>query len=291
MTLLRALVLTLACGHCAAAQPQEKPQFDVASVKPASTAGRGRLPFVVPQMQGGPGTSEPGHLVLHVYTLIDLIDLAYSVKFSQVSAPDWLLKPDRVTSGTMFEIEAKFPADTTKEQMNLMFQSLLEDRFAMKVHRETKPGTVYWLTVGKNGPKLKESPPVTPPSEPPEHEALGPRGDDGFPTMSPSHSGILVHVENGVIHDKFMRRSMPQFAEWLWGMVKQPVVDRTGLTGIYDFYLTHGTPRNSNATQAIEPAGTDIFGAMQQLGLKLSPEKGDLEILVIDNVNRTPSAN
>ena len=88
---------------------------------------------------------------------------------------------------------------------------------------------------------------------------------------------------------------MQQFSDWLWGQTKKPVVDHTGLAGVYDFYLVHGRESLAGRTPAdnaaSEPGGPDIIHAVQALGLKLEPQKGDVETLVIEHVNRVPTAN
>jgi uncharacterized protein (TIGR03435 family) len=284
------------CG-AAAAQSESAPQFEVSSVKPSPPAA-GRFPIALARSEGGPGTKDPGRATLRNFALRDLITKAYEVKVDQVYGPAWLSTVSFTSAADRFDIDAKVPEGTSKDDFRRMLQSLLSERFGLKLHRETRQGQVHSLVVGKNGPKLKDSPELPPGSEPEETAKLGPKGEDGFPIMPPSHSGMFVNVTAGMIRMKFMRRSMPEFADWLWSQVKGPVVDRTELKGRYDFYLEHGRPlppprmQPDGAMAASEPTGPDLQAAIQtQLGLKLTSEKGEIEMLVVDHLDRVSTGN
>jgi uncharacterized protein (TIGR03435 family) len=123
-------------------------EFEVASIKPY-------VPQAGPAMsgggkRGGPGTSDPGQVSWDGVSLKSLITTAYAVKVYQVSGPEWL-------DTQRFSIVAKVPAGTTQEQVRVMWQNLLAQRFRLAMHRETREIAVYEIEVGKNGPKLKES--------------------------------------------------------------------------------------------------------------------------------------
>jgi uncharacterized protein (TIGR03435 family) len=148
-----------------------------------------------------------------------------------------------------------------------MLRALLEDRFQLTVHKESKELSVYALVVAKDGLKLKES-------EAPASPA------DGRLHMS---SGQLLGQK---IQLKFMA---PMMAEYLG----RPVTDRTGLTGTYDFKLQWtpdpaGNPLPTDPGQTPpDPAGPTLFTALQeQLGLKLESQKGPVEILIIDRAEK-----
>jgi uncharacterized protein (TIGR03435 family) len=247
-----------------------------------------------PRRQGGPGTDDPGRVVFHNYPLQQLITEAYSVMWIQLAGPSWLTSVNAIVGNEdKFEIEARMAAGTTKEQYRQMLQSLLEERFALKVHREKREGPVYLLTVNKGGLKINEAPELPPDSEVVETGKLGPKGEDGFPTMPPGYSGLFVNVNAESIRIKFLRRTMPQFSDWLWSQMKRPVLDRTGLTGKYDFYLERPRPqRPEGGAPAVDTGGADLLGAVQgQLGLKLTSDKGEFEMLVVDHAERTPTGN
>lgn len=285
--------MALAC--CVWAQPT----FEVASVKPSRTAASPDIDL----KRGGPGSNDPGHVVYHNYPVRDLIREAYQVLRVQISGPSWLMSVDRLAKAAdTFDIEAKVPLGTTKEQYRLMLQKLLADRFGLKLHREKIQGSVYQLVVNKGGSKLSPLPELSGGTE--ERRSiptalidsssveLGPKGDDGFPKMPPDYSGFLVTVNasNGHVRTKFLRMTMEEFGNWLWWQIKKPVVDETQMKGTYNFYLEHA--RSTPSMDDVSPNGETLFDALQkQLGLKLASGNGEYEMLVIDHVDRTPSAN
>src|SRR5580700_6734077 len=150
-TVLAAWLCSLAHAQSAAnAQPAEaKLGFEVASVKPSALpAGNGVIRL---GRQDGPGSGDPGRVTYSFSTIRDLIVEAYSVKRSQVSGgPNWL-------DSERFDIVAKVPQGATKEQVKVMLQNLLAERFKLTLHRETKELPLYALVVGAKGPKLKDS--------------------------------------------------------------------------------------------------------------------------------------
>jgi uncharacterized protein (TIGR03435 family) len=158
--------ITLICANLRAETPPARPQFEVASVKPAANdkTGGGGLSMMQEMMRNvrAPGMipmTDPGRIRLESWALLDLIAAACSVRATQVSGPAWL-------SDRGFDIEARVAVGTPKQELNAMLQLLLEERFGLKVHRivQTKQG--FALTVGKNGPKLR-------PAEPPPAPAQG----------------------------------------------------------------------------------------------------------------------
>jgi uncharacterized protein (TIGR03435 family) len=192
-------------------------------------------------------------------TLLDLITSAYGVRYDQVSGgPGWM-KIDH------FDLAARAAGETpiTTNQMRQMLQSLLADRFQLKLHREMKEVPMWDLVVAKNGPKSK---------------AFDPEGRSGG-----------ISVANGAAHMAVSKGTMEQLAQRLAGNgAGRPVRDKTGLAGYYsytlDFEWTNGTP-------AIDPDARTLFDALQeQLGLRLESTRGSAEAIVIDHAER-PSAN
>jgi uncharacterized protein (TIGR03435 family) len=147
-------------------------------------------------------------------------------------------------------------------------QALLADRFRLKVHREAREIPVYALVAGKNGPRLQAAKDATQ------------RGGKGF-----------FQVGNGTLRASV--GTMAFTAEVLTRLLDRPALDKTGLTGHYDFKLTYdqSSVKPGMAGMPIAPTdGPSIFAAVEDLGLKLNPEKDRIEILVIDSVER-PGAN
>jgi len=189
----------------------------------------------------------------------DIVSQAYKVRRSQISGPDWI-ETER------FDITAKIPAGAGRDQVPLMLQALLADRFKLTLHRETKDLPIYALVIAKNGPKFKTS-----------------ESETGISSNSNrKHSHVTAKV------------SMHGFAEFLSEEAGRPVVDQTGLSGSYDLTLDWASPdlAPGDAPANDTTADPSLFTALQeQLGLKLDPTKGPVEMLVIDRAERTPTEN
>jgi len=161
--------------------------------------------------------------------------------------------PDWLGSGR-YDIAATVTSEVSDEQIRAMLQALLAERFQLSLHRQTRIGLVYELVVAKNGPKI-------------------------HPVETPGRNN--TNTSKG--HFTAQSESMANFAEWLWRQTSVPVVDKTGLEGRYDFTIEYAV--NDNSPEPPIPL------AVQQLGLKLEPAKGPIEMLVIDRVERVPTAN
>ena len=188
-----------------------------------------------------------------------IIQEAYGVKRYQLSGgPAWL-------HADLFDIEAKAEGDPSRDQMMDMLQTLLADRFQLKVHRETREDNVYALVVAKGGPKLT------------------PSTADKFRIAL--HRNTPVDQEGVDYTIAGQKATAGQIAERLGDMLLgRPVLDRTGIKGEFDFKVRYATDDNPDT-------GPSIFAAVQeQLGLKLEAAKGPIEILVIDQAEK-PSGN
>jgi uncharacterized protein (TIGR03435 family) len=237
-----------------AQQPAPRPAFEVASVKPCLLSKNGAQP----------GFSIAGNRVNVTFAFRKLVEFAYDVKGYEISGgPEWISGQASDAYCIAAKVEGERMPGT--DEVRQMLQSLLADRFQLKLHRETKDLPVYALVVGKNQPKLKLSSPSTEYSmrvaRRPNQVQLAATGD-----------------------------TMVQFASGISGYMDRPVVDKTGLTGHYDFKLEWTLdPKNS---PALDPGGTSIFTAVQeQLGLKLDQRLAPMEVLVIDHAVRVPTEN
>ena len=287
------------------AQP-ERLTFDVASVKPfsPSTAGGGR--------KGGgggptgPGTTDPGRIHYSAIRLKDLVINAYNVKEFQLAGPSWL---DSTDETTRFTVDATMPPDTTKEQLRVMLQNLLADRFKLAAHRELRDLPKYTLTVAsRNGPKMKQAAEYNPPKGDATPLPPRPRTESydtyGFPPFRiPPEGGTGSWLINGRGRLGGERASMQDFVnELMRAHLRSLITDDTGLKGKYDFTLTYSRPRLdapagempdwvTNPPELAEPL-PDLFGAVQsQLGLKLEAKKAPAEVIVIDHIEKKPSEN
>ena len=299
-----AVLCTLAVS-AALAQP---PAFEVASVKPAEPGHRGLGP-----LRGGPGTSSPGQLS-GTASLKQILMRAYNLKGYQISGPAWM-------ESERYEIVARIPSGATPAQVGVMLQSLLATRFGMVAHQESRVLPVLALEVARNGPKFQESPPVDPNAPALTTANDGTlarkdlpklnRGQDGFPTLAagskvPRTYETVTGGTDGVLYKHWARReTMQQLADRLSSQLNRAVFDRTGLRAEYDFTLSWamegaGIPRTDPPPDEIDvyhsPVMTDpglsIFNALQtQLGLRLVQTKAPLTMLIVEKVEKVPTAN
>lgn len=248
-------------------QDAAPPSFEVASVKASANAnepgrgagrgGNGMGMLLGGFARGGRFTTSPGGLTARNATLSGCIQWAYGVQEYQVSGPEWI-------SNDRFEINAKAAGESTDDQLRLMMQTLLAERFKLAFHRQTKELQAYAMVVGKNGPKLKES------------------ASQGPGSIRRERMGVTVE---GV--------SAGQLAGALSQVLQIPVFDATGLKGRYDATVDV-TPYLADAMGGNSPLDvvTIATTALQELiGLKLEARKGPIEILVIDHAERAPVEN
>jgi uncharacterized protein (TIGR03435 family) len=287
-----ALAITAAGSSQSQTGTAAVPKFEVASVKLC----RADLP---PDARSGGGISSPGTLDINCQTVKGLINMAYvaftngeRVTPSRIpieGGPSWI-------NSERYDIKAK--AEGVKSQVLMhgpMLQALLEDRFQLKVHRETRDTPVYALTVAKGGAKLQpfkegscnpyDIAATFPPPPPPENPCRS-RGT----------------MEGGMLTVNTQATTLDDFARFVLGVMDRPVINKTGIQGRFDFHLEYAPDETSSpavrdpsglprAPTVTDPSGPSIFTAVQrQLGLRLEPTKGPGEYLVIDRVER-PSEN
>lgn len=299
--------------------PAQPLAFEVATIKPARPL----------QEQALSGKMHVGEKIdgarvdYGSMSLADLITKAYDVKSFQVVGPDWL-KTER------FDILAKIPDGVSKDKVPQMLQALLADRFKLAIHRDSREHSVYELVVGKDGSKLKESPPDEPEpaaDAPPPKEEKGVttldtgQGKVSVKTQTDSEGGVTASMKgpnglqqkmtfsNGVMHIELNKATMEQLAETMSRFLDKPVVDRTGLKGNFQVALDvtmqeimnaarsagvsmpMAQPADAKAGEASDPAGTSLVASLQQMGLKLESRKDQVETIVIDHIEKTPTEN
>jgi uncharacterized protein (TIGR03435 family) len=239
--------------------------------------------------------------VLNSFPLSTYIAYAYRVKNYGISGPDWM-------ASERFDIVAKLPAGATTKQLPEMLQALLEDRFQLKMHRESRELPVYAMVIGKGGLKLQELPTDS-------AAATQNDGRQGFNSAAvPRPGGVMVSLGNGGYYtfadNKLEGRKMKvsSLANVLASFMDRPVVDMTNFKGNYNFVLEL-TPEDFRAMsiraaiaagfalppQAIQMAqtasGDSLSNALEKLGLKLESRTAPVEVLVIDHAEKTPSEN
>lgn len=275
----------------ALAQSPAVPHFDAASVRIADPGGRSTV------TTGGPGTDDPGRIRYTRVPMIFLLQRAFAVATDQVSGADWIKDP---AGSDLYEVTATMPANTTKEQFQLMLQGLLAERFHPAFHHETRNFSGYVLSVAKGGAKVKESTPDPNYVAPLLHVTFNKDGTLQLPAMR----GATKVGGKGVAHAGYREVPMERLASDLGFMVVRSrggdtnvplprVIDRTGLTGIYDFTLDYECLA-CGTTEASEPSAfPNIFTALEkQLGLKLEKAQDvPVDVIVIDKMDKIPAAN
>ena len=256
-------------------------EFEVASVKPADKQDRSALPSLpglaadTMAFEGGPGSKDPGRINYHGVSLKALLARAYNVKTGQVSGPGWL-------GSERYTIEAILPPGTKPDQLRLMLQKLLTERFQISLHKDVKETPVYRLIVAKNGPKLK------PPEDVPQYQDEGERRDYMQKQAQANLERMLA--DRGQYSRAFglARATMERFADALATNLDRPVKDMTQIEGEHSFHL-EWTPDGS---MRADSSGVSIFIAIQeQLGLKLEAANENIEFVVIDKAEKIPASN
>jgi uncharacterized protein (TIGR03435 family) len=267
------------------------PEFEVASVKPSPQPGPngGRSMGC----QGGPGSTDPGLFTCTNHNISNLIGMAFHLYPYQLPSADY-------GDNAMYEISAKVPPGTTREQFHLMLQNLVIQRFKLLYHYEKKEMQVYDLVVAKGGLKMKESP-LDPPApadgdasdSPPKPVFRGPvLAADGFPTVAPPQRGSSsMSMMRGRARWTSSETTMEQIVSMLAAQIGGPVTDSSRLKGKYDFTLSWMTGNGAAIGSDGDGGPTLVEAIQQQLGLKLEQKKGSVDVFVIDHVEKTPIEN
>ena len=282
-TLITFGALILAAGAFAAQSPAT-PKFEVASVKPNVSGSTNS------SSADSPGSYRAVNLPLR-----RLIAIAYRISLpfdrERIVGPSWI-------DTARFDVTARMPADARSQQIPEMMRALLAERFALAARFETREDQVYALVKSRSdgslGPQLIVS--SLDCSKPGTGLSSSGGGGGSFgspggrsPVDDAPRCGLISNVDGngGVL--RAGGKTMADLATNLMGRVNRTVLDRTGLTGTWDFTL-RWTPENfQNVDQAAGPMrdGTLIMTALQeQLGLKLESQRGPVEFLIIDRVER-----
>lgn len=270
LTRMAAIAAALVAVCAGWGQPTAAPGFEVASVRqtaPDQTQTRRRA------------TVGADRIEFHNVTLWYCLSFAYGMKSYQMFGPDWL-------RAARYDIVAKGPAGTRREELPKMTQTLLAERFNVQAHEETREIPALVLTVAKEGPKLKEAAP----------ESGDGQGGAQVGMSASESGGERLDVKGG---------TMTTLVNTLTGLLGRPVVDRTGLSGRYDFVLDFSRSETAgpNATggyneppplppppPGAEP-GLSIYTSIQQLGLRLVGQKVPVKVLVVDRAEKAPIEN
>lgn len=228
------------------AQTDMRPAYEVASVK-LNTTGSNHT--------GTDGS--PGQIVMTNQSIARLVQRAYGVTPPQVIGPDWL-------GSVRVDIAAKYPANASEADRVAMLRTLLEDRFKLAVHRETRQLNSYALVPAKSGFKLKS---VSDCHQDTDH-------DSGRVETLTAHCTTLS--------------ALAQLLSRYIGVVVQ---DKSGIEGAFDFKLKWTNPDAKPESKSLDTVPT-VFEALQDvMGLRLQPQKAQVEVIVVDHIEQMPSEN
>jgi uncharacterized protein (TIGR03435 family) len=236
----RIWLLAILSALALAQSRQSKPAFDVASVKVAASN------------VSAPSSRDLRQVRYTGVRLKSVLQDAYNVKRYQISGPDWL-------ETQHYDIVARLPEDASQEQIPAMLQTLLAERFHMKVHTELRQDRIYALIVAKSGPHLNPA--------------------AGRPVGMEFHDGRI----------EFTSATLDAFASVLSGYLDYPVLDMTGIQGRFDIILApEGGPPNTIPDTNFSSA---IVSAVGELGLKLETRIAPVEHVVVDSGDKIPTEN
>jgi uncharacterized protein (TIGR03435 family) len=267
--------LALRAQSPAGAAPLSRPEFEAAAISPSGVC------------EGG-GAPRPGRLRLRCITVGALIQMAYGYFANGISYTPKILQifgaPGWVDSDR-YDIEATAEGNPSQALMRgPMLEALLEDRFRLRFHRETKGDAVYALTVARGGIRMARMGEGS--CTPADLKRLTPGSSAanlcGTETRKRNGQMLTVSV-HGI--------SVADLADGLLvELAGRTVIDKTGISGLFDFHVEF-SPEQNSATSTDDAAGPSIFTALQeQPGLKLESARGPVKLFAIDHVER-PSGN
>jgi len=288
MPLIRALTaLVLSAAFAFGQAPKE---FEVASIRAVAEQRDGAAAGV--RIDGS-------QVRISNLSLKDYVGMAYRIRVNQVVAPDWL-------ASQRFDIAAKLPEGAGRADVNDMLRKLLVDRFQLKAHRDMKEFPVYALTVAKTGLR------VMPSTD--EEDSFAKAGGAVNVAAGGNNSGVMINLGQGAYFMldaaslQIQKLTMRTFADLLTRFLDRPVVDMTNVKGGYDLKLDL-TPEDRNAMlvrsavgagvvlppqalSALDNASSDsLVQSLKKVGLSLEARRAPLEIIVVDDIQKTPSEN
>ena len=283
---MRYLLISALAGLLAG---QPSPHFDVASIRTSADP--------VPGQTGAGVQVTQSQVRVNGLPLRTYLSIAYRMQAHQVIGPSWL-------GTTRFDIQATMPQGVNTQQLPEMFQALLAERFKLRAHRETRETAVFALEVVRDRFTLES----VPADRDVTNQAAFSAG------ASASNRGVGVDLGRGSSYtfgdNRFQARKlmMGMLAQTLTNWTGRPVVDRTNLTGFYDFTLEL-TPEDFQAMQirSADMAGValpaqalrvlenntldSLHESLRKIGLTLASRRAPMDVLVVDSIEKTPSEN
>jgi len=267
---------------------QTRLEFEVASIRPSN----------MQSAQVSAGVRADGAQIRYTFVpLINYVGYAYDVRGYQIIGPDWL-------KSSFFDMVAKLPDGVNKDKIPQMLRTLLIQRFGMMAHRENREFPVYALELAKGGLRMKalES-----------NSEIDDKGFFNFSIQTDRNGGTFglgggAYFSMGEKGFEGKKLSTTVLASMLTPFFDHPVIDMTGLSGVYDFVLdvspedrmalmtrsavNAGVPLPPQALRVLDTASGDSLNeALQKLGLTLTSSKAALDVVVVDAMQRTPTEN
>ena len=287
------------------AQSSSQLAFDVASVRVSSPGARASQRITDTRVDI---INMPMRSVLQTaFGLTALTDF-------RLAAPGWV-------DQTRIDIQATIPAGRLRRDVPEMLRTLLKERFGLATHVEPRPMDVYELQVDKGGLKMTEVPPVDELTKELESvvSAKNPTDSVSETVDGPVRSGMIsLGYRTTTTRSKYdrvftarrtqlidaARMSMSDLVSVLTTTVDEPVIDKTGLTGLYQFkielppdaasirmMISAGTTTTVQGTPLTEPTGFSVFKALEGIGLKLEKRRSPVDVIVVDMLNTVPTPN
>jgi len=270
--------------------PEKPPAFEVASIR--SSADQPTQASIGVRISGS-------QVRISGLTLKDYVGMAYRLPTGQVTGPDWIAQE-------RFDIAAKLSDGAASDQVPEMLQALLANRFQLQIHRESKEFPVYALSVAKGGPKLQEA--IANPDAPVVRPGTVNVAANG------SAAGVGVDLGGGSFFSlagnrlEMKKVTMTSMAAALTRLADRPVIDTTGLMGVYDLTLdltsedytavlirsalNAGVVLPPQALRALDFGSSDPFSnPLQKFGLALESRKAALDVVIVDSMRKTPIEN
>ena len=283
-------IMTVILLTATVALGQTRKEFEVASIRAA--------PEQAPNQATAGVRIDGSQVRITALSLKDYISIAYGMRLNQIIGPDWL-------GSQRFDIAAKLPDGASQDDVDEMLQSLLADRFQMKMHREMRELPVYLLAVATGGFKLKET------------AAADSVSRNGVPlniAAGGNASGVAIDLGEGstfVLGPKAIetkKLSMTTFADMLTRFMDRPVVDQTNLKAAYDMTLeltpedrmvlmirsavTAGVVLPPQALALLDlPSSDSLPNSLKKVGLTFEARRAPLEVIVVDQIQKTPTEN
>lgn len=299
--------LALAMAGPVRAQVDQTPSFEVASVR-----------LTDPKTPASERVTDT-RVELRRVALRNLLWMAFRIdpfhSADRLSAPDWV-------AGVVVDVQAVIPSGATREQVPDMVKALLVERFGLRTRVEPRPTDVYELIVGQGGIRMQDAQPGNDLQTkfPVDASRATPSSDVTGETVRGPVRIMFTPMGRRIITDRLMyernptarrtvqidatRMTMTEFASILGSNLGRPVLDGTGLTGLYQFkielppdaFVRQVLPRNGASGNAVgtlpdDPTGVSTFKAVEQLGLKLEARRIPMDTIVVEHVERVPREN